>query len=250
MKRRDGFTLIELLIVVAIIAVLVGVALPYYQNYVRETRITKAKHELDIIKEALIKYNTFEDKKFSSTDLNVLQGNYLQQLTYDPWGRPYEVYPASGVVRSLGPDHLDPRDDIVVDYLPSLALTKATWVDADHNRHITASDGLRLEFTRFLLPGQSITYTNDPVAASASGPSLLFSPEVKVGQLGATATPLVATISELWIPILSNDDTIFFPGSSTVRVASGNVSLKDFSGRPANGTAGQFPGMEVIIKAD
>lgn len=242
--------MIELLIVVAIIAVLVGVALPYFQNYVRETRITKAKHELDIIKEALIKYNTFEDKKFAGTDLNVLQGNYLQQLTYDPWGRAYEVYPASGVVRSLGPDHLDPRDDIVVDYLPSLSLVKATWVDADHNRHITASDGLRLEFTRFLLSNQSITYTNDPIAANASGPSLLFSPDVKVNLLAATSTPSVATVSELWIPITANDDTIFSPGSSTVRVASGNISLMDVSGRLANGTAGQFPGLEVIIKAD
>ncbi len=237
MTTRKGFTLIELLIVVAIIAILVGVALPYYQNYVREARI---------IKEALIKYNTFEDKKFNHTDLNVLQGNYLQQMTFDPWGRAYEVAPASGTIRSLGPDHLDPRDDIVVDYLPPLALFRATWVDADHNRHISANDLVRLEFTRYLQPtGNPITF----VASPAFTADLVFSPEVRVADFVATTTP--ASSTELWLPLgpTANDST-FFPGSSTVQVGSGNVNLVDFSNRKANGTGGQFPGLEVLIKAD
>ena len=60
--NRRAFSLIELLIVVAIIAVLVGVATPYYQDYVKDTKLTKAKAELDIIKNALVKYDTFEEK--------------------------------------------------------------------------------------------------------------------------------------------------------------------------------------------
>ena len=55
--KKPGFTLIELLIVVAIIATLVGVALPYFENYVKETRISKAKHELDIFKDGMFLWN-------------------------------------------------------------------------------------------------------------------------------------------------------------------------------------------------
>jgi len=122
--KRTAFTLIELLIIVTIIAVLVAVAMPYYQNYVRDTKMAKAKHELDLVKEALIKFDTFEDRKFRGTDLNLLLGKYLQQLNADPWGRSYEVDPDKGQVKSLGPDHLDPKDDIIVDYKPPLALQK------------------------------------------------------------------------------------------------------------------------------
>jgi prepilin-type N-terminal cleavage/methylation domain-containing protein len=78
--NRRAFSLIELLIVVAIIAVLVGVATPYYQDYVKDTKLTKAKAELDIIKNALVKYDTFEEKSFAGTDLRVLLGRYLQDL--------------------------------------------------------------------------------------------------------------------------------------------------------------------------
>jgi prepilin-type N-terminal cleavage/methylation domain-containing protein len=114
--NRQAFSLIELLIVVTIIAILVGVALPYYQDYVKETRLTKAKHELDIIKQALIKHDTFEERAYVASDPRVLLGKYLQDLPRDPWGRDYEVDWVKGQVRSLGPDHNLERDDITVDY--------------------------------------------------------------------------------------------------------------------------------------
>lgn len=250
-----AFTLLELLIVVTIIAILVGLVIPFYQEYVKESKIAKAKHELDIIKEAIIKFNTFEDRKFYSTDLQILVGRYLTDLRNDPWNRPYEVMPASGIVRSLGPDHLDSKDDIVVYYLPPLTLYKATWIDLDNNRRISASDVLKLEFTRYLMPDKNISYTNDINIASAppspGAPSLYFSPDVKVTKLQATFTPPlgVATISELIIPIIEDDNEIFFPGSSTVAIASCNSSIQDFSGNFANGTYGYSPALPVVIKA-
>ena len=45
----------------ALVAILVGVALPYYQDYIKQAKLAKAEHELDIIKEALIKYDTMEE---------------------------------------------------------------------------------------------------------------------------------------------------------------------------------------------
>ena len=90
MKRR-GFTLIELLIIITIIAILVGVAIPYYQDYIRQAKLAKAQHELDIIKEALIKYDTMEEIPYKHNSLRYLLGNYLQDLPRDPWDRDYHI---------------------------------------------------------------------------------------------------------------------------------------------------------------
>jgi prepilin-type N-terminal cleavage/methylation domain-containing protein len=242
--NRQAFTLVELLIVVAIIAVLVGAVLPYFENYVRETKVTKAKHELNILKEALIKYETLEDKRFTATDTTLLIGRYLQNVANDPWGRPYEIEPYKGFVMSRGFDNIDANDDIIMDFKPPLTLTKAVWVDGDNNSHITASDAIRLEFTRLLEPGKTLTFSSVPGA----NVDLIFSPEVKHGSVIATQTP--SSLTYLLLPIGANDDTIFFPGSSTVQVASGNVNLIDLSGRKAAGSQGEYPSLPVIIQGN
>ena len=40
MRESKGFTLVELMIVVAIIAILAAVSVPYYQRYVQKSRLT------------------------------------------------------------------------------------------------------------------------------------------------------------------------------------------------------------------
>ena len=251
--NKQAFSLIELLIVVTIIAVLVGVALPYYQDYVKETRLTKAKHELDIIKQALIKHDTFEERAYIASDPRVLLGKYLQDLPRDPWGRDYEVDWLKGQVQSLGPDHSLDRDNITVDYKPPLTLQKATWVDTDNNRQISEDDYLRLEFSRFLdgTGTAVLSYSN----SSDSG-NLWFSEDVTIGALVATSVPQIPGYYTNEILIAfgpTASATALNLGSSTVGVSTSNTKetgIKDYSGRAACGSASEYPAVEIIIKAN
>lgn len=238
-KNRCGFSLLELVVVVAIIAVLVGAAIPYYQNYVRDSKIAKARQELDVIREALIKFNTFEDRKYSYTDVSPLIGRFLHNITRDPWGRDYVVEPHLGQIRCLGPDHLDKGDDIVTDYLSPLALQTATWIDVDANQHINTGDVLRLEFTRPLATAAAVTMAINP------GADLMISSECAV--LPATFTVSTRNTIDFVVGAVPID-TAFWPGSSTIRIASTNVNIADHAGRRALGTDGELRGLEAVIK--
>lgn len=253
--KKSGFTLIELLIVVAIVATLVGVAMPFFENYVKDTKLAKAKHELDIIKEALIKYETIEDRKFIGSDPTSLIGKYLQNAPIDPWGRAYLVNSDRGLVMTTGPDSANPSDDIVVDYKSPLTLQKAVWVDSDNSQYVSASDVIRIEFSRMLRPSTTnLRYSRNPADANAD---LFFSSDVDVNLLVATFTPASTTF--ILIPVANGaTPNTFYPGSSTVRIASSNDFLRDASpnlfggkaGRPANGTLGQYPGLDIVIQGN
>jgi type IV pilus assembly protein PilE len=55
-KSIAGFTLIELMIVVSVIGILVGVAMPAYTNYVRKARAQEAPAELSKIRTRVEQY--------------------------------------------------------------------------------------------------------------------------------------------------------------------------------------------------
>jgi prepilin-type N-terminal cleavage/methylation domain-containing protein len=54
--RRKGFTIIELLIVIAVVAILVGIALPRFKGMQDEGNLAKAKGELTSIQAAVESY--------------------------------------------------------------------------------------------------------------------------------------------------------------------------------------------------
>jgi general secretion pathway protein G len=154
---RRGFTLIELLVVITILAILAGAALPYVQNYVAESRIAKAKADLEEIARALAVYETREGD-YAKLDVSDLTGRYLNKSPIDPWGASYVVDPKSGIVYSAGPDRkdavtADKYDNIFVSYQPPLALVSVKWVDKNQSGKVdfqNVSDELHLSFSRKL----------------------------------------------------------------------------------------------------
>ena len=56
MFSRKGFTILELLIVIAVIGILVGIALPRFKGMQDEGNIAKAKGELRMLQTAVLSY--------------------------------------------------------------------------------------------------------------------------------------------------------------------------------------------------
>lgn len=163
MKR--GFSLIELLVVVAIIAILVGVAAPYYNDYVKESKRTKALQDIDVLKQAVLLHDSQEDLPYigllaTNTDNRVgilgendfigLQGKYLTNIPTDPWDKNYKLDPIGCFIYSEGPDSTK-EDDFIRDYyVKDLALVSAEWQDLNNDRVINNPDKIYLTFNKCL----------------------------------------------------------------------------------------------------
>lgn len=129
--RRKGFSLIELLIVVAIIAALVGVAVPFFQDNLSEAQRTKAAQDLEVIKKAIALYDARESRPLVGTALDPLLGRYMQELPKDPWGNDYLLDGAAGVLASFGADALPEGSggdqDIVIYTKPPLMINRVQY---------------------------------------------------------------------------------------------------------------------------
>jgi len=214
-KRKTGFTLLELLIVVAILAVLVALAMPFFQDYLAQSRITAAKADLTAYQKALASFDQLENSMFgygNATGFPDLIGKYMQDFRafatqpapLDPWGNPYELHPASGTVLSVGPNGLrettnrDPLgDDLVVTWKPEFFVSEVRKV-GDNKADV--------KFTRKIL-------SMDPATAVTINP----------GAIGS-------------IEILKISDTVYrftfptppdLPASFTITVSDAHVTAQD-----------------------
>lgn len=128
---RRGFSLIELLINLAIISALVGVAVPFFTNFVYEGQSSRAKADIETFRKAIRRFEYERGKRFSGGSLKPLLGGQLSQLPIDPWGNDYVIDANLGIVGTLGSDgslYGEGTDqDILSEYNAFLVPIKATY---------------------------------------------------------------------------------------------------------------------------
>lgn len=81
--KRRGFTLIELLIVMTIISILVGIAVPLYQKSIRRSKETVLKNNLFTLRTMIDEY-TFDKQKAPISLQDLVQEGYLRRIPVDP----------------------------------------------------------------------------------------------------------------------------------------------------------------------
>ena len=118
-KRRDakrgGFTLIELMIVVAIVGILAGIAIPNLQNVLTRARATEVAADMEVVRVAVLSYNSDLLGWPSEAALGAVPGSlsgYLPdgfsftgnqyQLDYENWPLPSGLPGDPGTTRLIG----------------------------------------------------------------------------------------------------------------------------------------------------
>ena len=74
LQKQKGFTLIELMIVVAIIGILAAVAIPGFMSYIKNSKTSEAKTNLDALRKGASAY--FETEQYSPDGLSAITKQY------------------------------------------------------------------------------------------------------------------------------------------------------------------------------
>ena len=81
---QRGFTVIELMIVIAIIAILAGIAVPLYQQSLIRARESVLREDLYTMRNAIDQY-TLDKQKAPQTLQDLVDAGYLKALPKDPF---------------------------------------------------------------------------------------------------------------------------------------------------------------------
>ena len=82
-SKTRGFTLIELMIVISIILILMGVAIPNYQKSLLHAKEALLKQDLKVMRDAIDQY-TLDKEKAPQSLQDLISSNYLKEIPKDP----------------------------------------------------------------------------------------------------------------------------------------------------------------------
>jgi len=103
-RRRKGFTLIEMIIVFTLIGILVGLALPQYQNSLKKARENVLRETLFTLRKLIDQY--YQDKgKFPASLQALVDDKYLRSIPEDPVTRKTDTWVE--VREELAPDEIE-----------------------------------------------------------------------------------------------------------------------------------------------
>ena len=118
-QKKRHFTLVEILIVIWIIALLAGIAVPSYTQYMKSARITKAQAQITVFVQAINSFN-MDMKRIPDASVGLQElientgnspkwkGPYLEvfEIPKDPWDNDYIYTVENGrfLITSYGAD--------------------------------------------------------------------------------------------------------------------------------------------------
>ena len=236
-------------IVITILAILAGAAVPYVQDYVEDARIAKCREDLGELRNAIMRYEVERNKLFDPANDGVgddadarlknwqqmLVGPFLTAALTDPWGRPYYFSHAASMVFSGAEDGDKNTNIISVDVRPAMAPTRAWWYDIDRNGAVSENDYVDIKFTRQI--GVCGAIGNLTIAATNTF-RVMTSDDGKITNDGACAPVHPKGQNWLRITVGANPGDDFMAGS--LIAATSTTPIYDTTSNAAVGATGLY----------
>lgn len=81
--REKGFTFIEMVMVITLLTIVIGIAIPVYQAQVLASKEAVLKHNLAMLRERIDQYRADKDK-YPPTLQALVEEGYLREIPKDP----------------------------------------------------------------------------------------------------------------------------------------------------------------------